>query len=469
MQAFTENKEDLSELFLRQNTNKQFVKLGDAAARREKLRRLKSSIEFYEEAIYQALHSDLRKNRMEAALSEIQFIYSEIDFTLKNLARWMRPKKVAANRSNFLTKNRVVYEPKGLTLIMAPWNYPFQLLMSPLISAIAAGNCAILKPSEFAPATSAVMANLIGDTFQPEEIALIEGDAETAQTLLELPFDHIFYTGSTETGKKVMRAAAEHLASVTLELGGKSPVIIHSSADLKKTARKIAWGKWMNAGQTCIAPDYVFVHESQRDILISEIGKAVKKMYGDPLNTEDYGRMVNRHHFYRVRNLLDDATEQGAEVVSGGRCDPDTLTIEPTILVGLDHSMQIMEEEIFGPVLPVLTYRSLSEITTYLQARPKPLAMYIFTRNLLVADELIARTSAGGTCVNDVVIQCTNPNLPFGGVNSSGTGSSHGHYGFKAFSHERAVMYQAGFDLNGFAYPPYSGKENQLNWLKKLL
>lgn len=460
---------DTEALFRAQNAGKHYIKLSDAAMRRAKLRRLKASIEKYEEAIFKALETDLRKNKFEAALTEVYFIYTEIDFAIKNLGRWMKPKKVPANRSNIFTKSRIIYEPKGLNLIISPWNYPFQLLISPLISAIAAGNCAILKPSELAPATSGVLANLIRETFQPEEIALVEGDAELAKELLQLPFDHIFYTGSTAIGKEVMKAAAENLASVTLELGGKSPVIIHSSANLKKAAKKIAWGKWMNAGQTCIAPDHVFIPESLKDEFISLLKQQTEKLYGAPVNTADYGKIISKKHFYRIRHLIDDAVEKGAQLHYGGEYLPDKLTIQPTILSRINQKMLISQEEIFGPVLPVYTYRLLSEVLSYLNAQPKPLALYIFTRNADVADELIARTSAGGTCVNDVMVHITNPNLPFGGVNHSGNGSCHAYYGFKAFSHERAVMYQAGIDLNHLTYAPYAGKEKNLPLLKSLL
>lgn len=456
-------------LFLAQNVNKQYIKMSDAAMRQAKLRRLKATIEKYEDAIFKALETDLRKNRFESALTEVYIIYTEINFAIKNLGRWMKPKKVSANRSNFFTKSQIVQEPKGLNLIIAPWNYPFQLLISPLISAIAAGNCAILKPSELAPATSGVLANLIQETFQPEEIALVEADAEVAKELLRLPFDHIFYTGSTAIGKEVMKAAAENLASVTLELGGKSPVIIHNSANLKKAAKKIAWGKWMNAGQTCIAPDYVFVHENQKDEFISLVKQQTENLYGKPVNTADYGKIISKKHFFRIRHLIDDAVEKGAEVHFGAEYLSDELTIQPTVISSIKQHMEIAHEEIFGPVLLVFTYRLLSEVVLYLNAQPKPLAMYIFTRNLDVADELIARTSAGGTCVNDVMMHISNPNLPFGGVNHSGNGACHGRYGFKAFSHERAVMYQAGIDLNHLTYAPYAGKEKHLPLLKSLL
>lgn len=461
----------IDSIFEAQQAYKYTLRTSNTLQRIAKLKMLKESIEKYEQRIYAALQQDLRKSTFEAAVTEIIFIYGEIDFAIKNIGRWMRPEKAGSTMSNLLARNRIYHEPKGVCLIIAPWNYPFQLMMSPLISAIAAGNCAMLKPSELSPATSAVLHSLITETFEDQEICCIEGDAEVSTTLLELPFDHIFFTGSTAIGKIVMTAAAKNLSSVTLELGGKSPVIIDKTANLKKAAEKIAWGKLVNAGQTCIAPDYVLIDETVEKDFLADYEAAAKAMFfdGDEPNEQSYAKIINIRHFNRLKGLIEAATSKGARLVLGGQTNEENLTIYPTVLTGLQKDMDVMQEEIFGPILPVITYKQLDETITIVNGKSKALALYIFSTNKENTDRLIKETSAGGTCVNDVLIHISNPKLPFGGVNASGMGSCHGHFGFKSFSHERAVVFQSRVDFTRLIYPPYAAKLGLLKWLKKLI
>lgn len=457
--------------FEAQQKHKYTLRNSNAAQRIDKLKTLKACIESYEEKIYAALQSDLRKSRFESAITELIFIYSEIGFAINNLNSWMKPKRAGKTISNLFAKNRICYEPKGCCLIIAPWNYPFQLLMSPLISAIAAGNCAILKPSELSPATSSVIAALIRDCFDEREVCCFEGDAGVSTALLELPFDHIFFTGSTATGKLVMQAAAKNLSSVTLELGGKSPVIIEETANLKKAAEKIAWGKLINAGQTCIAPDYVLIPRDLQQPFIEHYKEAVNRLFfkNEKLNTEVYAKLISKKHFKRLSDLITDALDKGAITVLGGEKDESSQTISPTVLARIPVGTAIMKEEIFGPVLPLIAYQTLSEAVAYVNHKSKPLALYVFSANRKNIQYILKNTSSGGACINDVLIHISNPKLPFGGVNGSGTGSCHGIFGFKAFSHERAVVYQSPINTTAFIYPPYENKSRLLKWLKKLL
>ncbi|HMI04923.1 MAG TPA: aldehyde dehydrogenase family protein [Pedobacter sp.] len=443
-----------------------------AKERIAKLKRLRSAIKAREQLLYEALRKDLRKNEFEAAVSEVIFIYGEINHAIRHLTGWMKPQRAGKTITNVFAKNRIYSQPKGVCLIISPWNYPFQLLMSPLVSAIAAGNCAILKPSELSPATSAVMAKLIEDCFDREEVCCFEGGADIASELLQLPFDHIFFTGSTTIGKVVMEAAAKNLASVTLELGGKSPVVIHSSADLKKAAEKIAWGKLINAGQTCIAPDYVLIPDHLLEIFTNHYISAVQGMFctgsGEP-DFDLYAKIVSEKHFKRLCELITEATDKGAVLAYGGLADAKASTVSPAVLLRPAPDSRLMQEEIFGPLLPVVPYKNLTEAIALINAKSKPLALYIFSKDAAVTRQIIHDTSSGGICVNDVLVHISNPKLPFGGVGTSGMGSCHGHYGFKAFSHERAVVFQFGPNLTRLIYPPYRSKQWVLNWLRKLV
>lgn len=458
-------------VFKSQQAHKYTLRKSNAAERISKLKILKKTIRKYEDELYAALDSDLRKSQFESAVTELIFTYGELDFAIKNLSAWMRPKRARKALSNFFSKNRIYYEPKGVCLIIAPWNYPFQLVMSPLISAIAAGNCVIVKPSELSAATSKVINHILTEAFDEQEVACFEGDAQTSTTLLSLPFDHIFFTGSTEIGKVVMEAAAKHLTSVTLELGGKSPTVIDKDVDLAKATEKIAWGKLVNSGQTCIAPDYVFVHQQQLDEFIGLYKASVHKLFfsDDKINTASYGKIISKKHFHRLKTLVDDAVDQGARIDFGGTFDEKNQSISPIVLSKIADGSQVMEEEIFGPILPLIPYQNLDEVIDQINAKSKPLALYIFSKNTANIKKIIKNTSAGGTCVNDVLVHISNPKLPFGGVNGSGMGSSHGFFGFKAFSHERAVVFQSSINFNTLIYPPYAGKAWVLKMLKKIM
>lgn len=462
----------INSVFRAQQTYKYNLRKSTATARITKLNALKSSIERHEVEIYAALQSDLRKCEFEAALTEVIFIYSEIDFAIKNLSTWMSPKRAGMTFSSLFAKNRIYYEPKGVCLIISPWNYPFQLTMAPLVSAIAAGNCAILKPSEMSSETSSIINTIVDECFDDQEVCCFEGDASVATLLLSLPFDHIFFTGSTAIGKVVMEAAAKNLSSVTLELGGKSPVILDETTDLEVAAAKIAWGKLTNSGQTCIAPDYLLIPESLQAAFITHYSKAVKSMFfneSDNINLDSYVRIINKKHFKRLEKLLDEALTKGATLAFGGEKDALNQTIYPAVLTGVPADAEIMKEEIFGPFLPICTYQTLEEAIDQVNEKNKPLALYVFSSNKKNIKQILQNTSAGGTCINDVLIHISNPKLPFGGVNSSGQGSCHGKFGFKAFSHERSVVFQAGPHLTRFIYPPYENKGWVLKWLKKLI
>jgi aldehyde dehydrogenase (NAD+) len=454
-------KQKVNSLFEAQRSNFPAVKAASVDARKAKLKKLKIAISLREKEVIEALRKDLRKPAFESCIWEIYLMYGEIDFAIKKLSDWTQSHKIPSNFLTLMNDSRVIYEPKGVCLIIGPWNFPFQLIIGPLISAIAAGNCCMLKPPSMAPATSAIVSKIIKETFNENEIAVVEGDASVSTELLSMPFDHIFFTGSPNVGKIVMAAAAKHLTSVTLELGGKSPVIIDEKADLEKAASKIVWGKFANAGQTCVAPDYVFVHESKQEKFIDLLKVYIEKEYiiNGTLNKEEYCKIISESNFKRVKNLFDDAVRSGAQVKIGGKFDESNSTIHPTVLTDVSKESLIMKEEIFGPVLPVLTYKNVSETIDYINSKDKPLALYVFSNNNTVVKDIISQTSSGGACINDVVIHYTNPNLPFGGVGNSGMGNAHGFYGFKAFSHERAVMYQSRLaDFNAMIYPPYAGK-----------
>jgi len=434
-----------------------------AAARIAKLRVLEAAVNARRPAIYAALLADLRKPAAEADLSEIMPVISEIHHTVRHLKAWMRTVRVAPTMALLGTQARIRYEPKGVCLIISPWNYPINLTLGPLACAIAAGNTAILKPSEMTPNCSAVLAELIREVFDPSEVALFEGDAAVSTELLGLPFDHMFFTGSPAVGKIVMTAAAKHLSSVTLELGGKSPVLVDATADIPKAAKSVMWGKFLNVGQTCIAPDYVYVHEKVLPAFVEQAKAAITKMYGaDAQASPDYCRIVNERHFGRVKRMLDDATAHGATVAMGGAVAEADKFMAPTLLTNVDVNSLVMQEEIFGPLLPILSYSDVSAPIAHINAHPKPLALYVFSKDEGQIERILTETSAGGSCVNTTVLHFSHANLPFGGVNNSGIGSSHGIYGFKAFSHERAVLREQ-MSATSMLAPPYT------KWVKMLI
>jgi len=427
-------------------------KTKDVKWRLEQLKRLKQAVVDDQEAIINAVKADLGRPEFEAYF-EIAAI-TEINYAIKHLKSWVKPKKVGVGLEQFPASGKIYPEPLGVVLIISPWNYPFQLLISPLVGAIAAGNCAVLKPSEISAHTSTAIANLIQKTFDPAYIAVVEGDADTSKALLAEKFDHIFFTGGTTIGKIVMEAAAKHLTPVTLELGGKSPCIVDADTDLKDTAKRITWGKYLNAGQTCIAPDYLLVDQQIKSDLLTEVQKCVRDFYGqEPEKSPDYARIISHRHFDRLVPLLKDG-----EIVIGGQTRPEDKYIAPTVIDGVSWDSPVMEEEIFGPILPVLEYQDLNDAIAQINARPKPLALYLFSKDKHKQQYVLQQTSSGGVCINDTVMQVGVTTLPFGGVGDSGMGNYHGKASFDTFSHFKSVLKKGfWFDLN-WRYPPYNGK-----------
>lgn len=432
--------------------------------RRDILKRFEKVFNASYDKIYASAKADYGKTEAEVDLSEIFSVRTELGHALKNLKRWMKPKKVLPTLSTFGTSSKIMYEPKGVCLIISPWNYPFNLTFGPMITALAAGNTVIIKPSEMTPNMSAAMREIVEEAFEPHEVCMFEGDYNVSAYLTYLPFDHIFFTGSPAVGKIVMAAAAKNLTSVTLELGGKSPTIVDESANLKKAAKDIMWGKFTNNGQTCIAPDYLFVHESVKDELVNEMKSQVEKLYGDQENIKtnsDYCRIVNRRHHKRISDLMEDAMNKGATIIQGGVTDSSDNFIAPTILDNVSPQSSILEEEIFGPLLPMMSYSSLDQVIDYINAKPKPLALYIHSKNNQNIDRILTETSSGDAVINHNMVQFLHPNLPFGGVNNSGIGKAHADEGFKAFSHERSVMRDR-FSSTHMFYPPYTPKVKKL-------
>jgi acyl-CoA reductase-like NAD-dependent aldehyde dehydrogenase len=431
-------------------------KTKDVEWRIEQLKRLKQAVIDAQEAIVNAVKADLGRPDFEAYFEIVAI--SEINYALKNLKSWVKPKKVSSGIEQFPASAQIYPEPLGVVLIIAPWNYPFQLMISPLTGAIAAGNCAVLKPSEIAANTSRVITDIIQKTFDPAYIAVVEGGVETSQQLLEEKFDHIFFTGSTAIGRIVMQAAAQHLTPVTLELGGKSPCIVDSDVDLKHAAKRITWGKYLNAGQTCIAPDYLLVDRRIKSDLLTEIQKCVEEFYGDdPSESPDYGRIISRKHFERLEPLLKDG-----EIVIGGQTNPEEKYIAPTVVDQVSWESPLMQDEIFGPILPVLEYTDLKEAIAQINARPKPLALYIFSKDKQKQEQVLQETSSGGVCINDTVMHIGVSTLPFGGVGDSGIGNYHGKASFDTFSHYKSVLKKGfRFDPN-WRYPPYKDKVSLL-------
>ena len=413
------------------------------------LKALKSAILDKEPQIVDALRKDLNKSEFDAFSTEIGILLEEISYVTKRLQKWARPRKVTTALTHFGTKGLQYPEPYGVVLIVAPWNYPFQLAISPLIGAIAAGNCAVIKPSELTPNTSAVIASLISSIYDEEYVAVVEGAVETSTSLLTLPFDYIFFTGSVGVGKVVMEAAAKHLTPLTLELGGKSPCIVHHDADLRLAAKRIAWGKFLNAGQTCIAPDYIYVQQTVHDTFISYLKEAIHTLYSDnALANEDYVRIVAKRHFERLLDFLQDG-----DIIEGGRYDATTLKIQPTLLTNITWHDKVMQEEIFGPILPILSYSSLEEVIHTVQSKPHPLALYLFSTDNKAVNKVIHQVEFGGGCINDVIYHIATPYLPFGGKGSSGMGAYHGKASFDTFTHYKSVLKQTNYFDIPFRYP----------------
>nr|WP_323125532.1 aldehyde dehydrogenase family protein [Pseudidiomarina sp. 1APP75-27a] len=431
------------------------------AWRMTQLKQLALMLETHEAELLEALHSDLGKSQAEGWLTELGYLTSDIEHTCKRLRKWMQPTRVSQPLMAWPGKSFLQPEPLGVVLIIGAWNYPLQLLLSPLIAALAAGNCVVLKPSELAPATASLMARLLPDYLANEAVQVVNGGADTAQALLQQRFDHIMYTGGGRVGRIVMKAAAEHLTPVTLELGGKSPAVVLADADIKTAARRIAWGKWLNAGQTCIAPDYVLVDESVKEPFLEALREAIESFFGDDAaDADDYGMIVNEQHWQRLVDYLDQGT-----LYYGGEFDRQARYIEPTIMTEVATDSPVMQEEIFGPLLPVLTVPNLASAIEFIRDRDKPLALYGFSGSTRSLQQLTEQTHAGNQCNNDTLMFMLNPKLPFGGVGPSGMGRYHGKFGFDTFSHQKSVMQRPfWFDPN-FRYPPYTSfKQKLLRW-----
>ncbi len=412
-----------------------------------------------EEAILDAVAADLGKPRLEGWMAEVAFTRNEVALARKHVGRWTRPRRASLPLTALPGKGRVVPEPLGTVLVIAPWNYPVQLLLAPLAVALAAGNSVVLKPSELTPTTSAVIADLVARHLDPEAVQVVEGGPEVSRELLSQRWDHIFFTGSTKVGQIVMEAAAKHLTPVTLELGGKSPTYVDRSANLEVAARRIAWGKFLNAGQTCIAPDYVLAHADVHDELVERLAAAIRAFYGDdPRTSPDFARIVNQRHHARLVGLL----EGSGEIVVGGDHDADDCYLAPTVLVGTGPEAPVMRDEIFGPILPVLSVPSVEAAVDAVNSRPKPLALYVFAEDGAVVDRVLDGTSAGGVCVNHTILHITPPDLPFGGVGPSGMGRYHGQSGFDAFSNLKSVLRKGTRPDPNLMYPPYSEKKARL-------
>jgi aldehyde dehydrogenase (NAD+) len=431
------------------------------AWREEQLRGIEKLIVERGDELLEALQADLGKPAVEAWAADIGAVKMEAAQTLKKLAKWTRPEKVGL--LPIPGRMRIIREPLGVVLIISPWNYPVQLLLTPLVGAIAAGNAAMLKPSEVTPHTSDVLAKRIPEYLDPEAIQLVEGGVDETSALLAERWDHIFYTGNGTVARVVMEAAAKHLTPVTLELGGKSPCIVDDDVDVKIAARRIAWGKWLNAGQTCVAPDYVLVKREREDELVEALAETVQEFYGeDPQKTGDYARIVNERHHQRISRLIGDG-----KPAFGGQADESDRYVAPTVLREVSADSDVMKEEIFGPVLPVLPVDSIDEAVEFVNARDKPLALYLFTRNAEVEEDVLARTSSGGVCVNGTILQLASPALPFGGVGPSGMGAYHGRFSFETFSHRKSVLSRdMRFDPK-VMYPPYTSLKTRM--IKKLL
>lgn len=429
----------------------------------KQLKILRDGIEKYQHKILEALYKDLGKSDFEAYTTEVGYVLNSIRYAIKNLKRWAKPKKVKTPIYLFPSKSYIMSEPYGTVLIIGPYNYPFQLLIEPLIGAIAAGNCIVLKPSENVPNVSRIITEMISAIFNKNYIRCVEGGLETNASLINGKFDYIFFTGSVSVGKIVMESAAKNLVPLTLELGGKSPVILDESADIKIAARRIIWGKTLNAGQTCVAPDYLLVHESVKKEFIKELKRSIKEFYGENiLENKDFGRIVNERHFNRLKNIL-----ESENIIYGGKTSESDRFIEPTLIEISSWDSASMAEELFGPILPIMTYNNLDEAINDINKLPKPLALYLFTTNKTVEEKVLREISSGGVCINDTITHLINPKLPFGGVGNSGIGKYHGEYSFNTFSHERSVVSKSNKFNFTMLFPPYN--EKKLNIIKKFL
>lgn len=434
--------------------------------RMEQLKKLKNAVKICRDDIFKALKKDLNKSTVEAYLTEINFVEKEIDYTIAHLAGWMKNKYVFSDLYQFPGVSKIYHDPYGVVLIMSPWNYPFQLTLVPLIGSIAGGNCTIVKPSAYAKHTSAVIKKVLDIAFDDEYVAVVEGGREENAKLLDLKFNYIFFTGSVNVGKVVMKKAAEHLTPVTLELGGKSPCIVDSTANLDVAAKRIIWGKSINAGQTCVAPDYVYVHKSVKDELVKKMKEELLSTYGENgLSTEHLPKIINDNHFKRLVGYFD-----GANVVFGGKSDPETRQIELSLLELDDENHPVMQSEIFGPILPIIEYTSLSSLIKSLKEKAKPLALYLFTTSKVNREQVLQELQFGGGCVNETVLHIVSSSMPFGGVGESGMGGYHGKSSFTSFTREKGVLIKPNIIDFSFRYPKnWKSLENKVEKFKKII
>lgn len=463
--------QDIPQIFAEQKDFAKKIRTSTARERIKKLKKLERAILKHRAVLAEGMWKDLHKPKTEVDIMEIYPTLSELRFAVKHLKRWTKDKRVSTPLAFFGARSKVHFEPKGVCLIISPWNYPFQLLFAPLISAIAAGNTAILKPSEFTVHTVAVMKDIINECFSPQEVVIIEGGVPESTALLKLKFNHIFFTGAPSIGKIVMEAAAKNLSSITLELGGKSPTIIDETADLETTCRRVTWAKYINAGQTCVAPDYILVHKSKKEAFVSKMIEQIKEFYSNEAQkSADYVRIISEKHHKRLKSSLDNALLQGGEVAYGGSLDKADKYIQPTLVTDVPLETELMQEEIFGPILPIITYKDKQEVINLIDSKEKPLSLYIYSKSKKNIQYFIDNTTAGGTCINMSAIHVGNPYLPFGGINNSGIGKSRGHYGFIEFSNERAILDQEIFSPLEQMMPPYNSfKQKLIDWTIKYL
>lgn len=454
---------DIQRIFDLQQKNQFNIGNTNVSERKAKLKKLHQIVEKYRPEIKNALYKDYGKHPSEVDLTEIFPITSEIKHAKSKLRRWMGKHRIKTPLAMLGSSSYVRYEPKGVVLIISPWNFPWNLTFGPLASAIAAGNTVMIKPSEHTPHSSALMKKIITENYKENEIALIEGGIGESTELLKLPFNHIFFTGAPSIGKIVMKAAAKHLTSVTLELGGKSPTIVDETANIETAARRIAWGKYVNNGQVCIAPDYVFVHESKKEEFLKAVAKQIDTFYKNDAEKEtSYARIVNKSHFKRVKSYIDDAIEKGAKVETGGTVDESQNYIAPTVMTNVSKESSMMTNEIFGPVMPVYTFTNVDDVINEVNSREKPLALYIYSKSKRNINKILSNTRAGGSCINHNAAHFFNTHLPFGGSNNSGIGKAHGDEGFKSFSNARGIFKQHIPNALEMLMPPYDGFKQKL-------
>ncbi len=461
-----ETSQRIDRTFDLQQKNRWILAKTTARERIAKLRKIMNWIYSNKDLIREALYADFRKPAAETDLQEIYVTLIGLKHTVRHLKKWMRPHFVPRSLQLITARPWIEYRPRGVVLIISPWNFPFLLSVEPVISAIAAGNSVFIKPSEYSPNTSRLVSRMMEELFPENEVAVFEGAKEVASLLLKKPFDHIFFTGNTEVGKIVMRAAAENLASVTLELGGKSPAVVDESADIREAAHKIAWGKYINSGQTCVAPDYALVHESKAEDFVEAVKSEIKRAYGetegDRRAANDFARIISPRHFQRLQKIFDESVNRGCRVEIGGETAGKEKYFAPTVVTHVKDEALLMQEEIFGPVLPVVPFKSLDDAIGMINSRKKPLAIYIFSKKSRNIRRLLSETASGGSCINDVVLQYAHSHLPFGGINHSGFGNAHGFYGFRAFSYERAILQSNRFNPMKIFYPPYTPRVRKL-------